>query len=140
MPEPTPPQPVWMPTAAVAAGGALGALARFGVEVALLATVDSVLLAASLSLGAVNVLGAAGLGGLLGWIDRHGGPDALRPLVGIGGLGAFTTFSGFVAHLRVLEAEAGAWATALFFMGSCCAAGVLFDAARNAPADGAGPS
>lgn len=119
---------------AVAAGGAIGALARFGVELGLVEGLDSALLAASLSLGLVNALGSAGLGALIGRLERRAGPAWMRPFLGIGALGAFTTFSGFVAHLRVLHAEAGAAATAAFFVASCVGSVLLFHAAHGTPA------
>ena len=122
---------LWKLCLVVALGGALGALARFGVEIALAATVASPLLAGSLSLGAVNALGSGGLGGLLGRLERRGGPAWLRPFLGIGCFGAFTTFSGFAAHLRVLHMEAGPLPTAVFFTASCLAAVLLFHAARG---------
>lgn len=122
----------WKLCLAVALGGGLGALARFGIELALVASVASPLLAGSLSLGAINVLGSAGLGGILGRIERRGGPGWLRPFLGIGFFGAFTTFSGFAAHLRLLEAEAGAIATATFFVASGFCAALLFQGARGA--------
>ena len=127
----TSPTPLWKSCLAVALGGGLGAIARFGVDLGLAVSVPSPLLAGAVSLGVVNVLGSAGLGGLLGRIERRGAPDWLRPFLGIGCLGAFTTFSGFVAHLRVLEAEAGAAPTAAFFLISGCGAAWLFDGVRR---------
>ena len=120
--------PAWKLCLLVALGGAIGALARFSVELGLVIALTDPFLAASLSLGAVNVLGAGGLGGLLGRIERQGGPAWLRPFLGTGFFGTFTTFSGFIAHLRVLEAEAGAAATALFFVASCACGAILFHA------------
>ncbi|MCR9096717.1 MAG: CrcB family protein [bacterium] len=135
MPERPPPIALWKLCLVVALGGALGALTRLGVEIALAASVASPLLAGSLSLGAVNALGAGGLGGLLGRLERRGGAPWLRPFLAIGFLGAFTTFSGFAAHLRVLHLEAGPLPTAVFFFASCFAAVLLFHAARGpAPA------
>lgn len=130
MPPRTP--PIFVRTClAVALGGGLGAFARFGVELALALCMDSPLLAGALSLGVVNVLGSAGLGGLLGRIERSGGPPWLRPFLGIGFFGAFTTFSGFIAHLRVLEAAAGALPTVAFLLVSGVGAAVLFDSVRR---------
>jgi CrcB protein len=131
MPSRTPPIPLWKPCLAVALGGGLGAVARFGVELGLAVSMPSPLLAGAVSLGVVNVLGSAGLGGLLGRIERGGAPVWLRPFLGIGCFGAFTTFSGFVAHLRVLEAEAGAVPTAAFFLLSGFGAALLFDGVRR---------
>ena len=131
MPPRTPPTPLWKLCLAVAVGGGLGAIARFGVELGLAVSLPSPLLAGAVSLGVVNVLGSAGLGGLLGRIERRGAPAWLRPFLGIGCFGAFTTFSGFVAHLRVLEAQAGALPTTAFFLVSGFGAALLFDGFRR---------
>jgi CrcB protein len=116
----------------VVCGGAIGATARFAVELALAGGVASPLLAASLSLLVVNAAGSAGLGWLLGHLERRGGAPWLRPFLGVGVFGAFTTFSGFAAHLRLLHLQAGATATTGFFVASCLTAALLFHAARGA--------
>ena len=73
---------------AVAAGGASGTAARVGLDnLAALLSVD-----AALSTLVVNVLGAF----LLGLVTAHGMPSlsqVLRSGIGVGFLGAFTTFS-----------------------------------------------
>ena len=73
---------------AVAAGGAGGTAARVGLDnAAALLSLDP-----ALSTLAVNVLGAF----LLGLVTAHGMPSlsqVLRSAVGVGFLGAFTTFS-----------------------------------------------
>jgi CrcB protein len=85
-----PPQPV--PLGAlllvVAAGGGIGSLARYGVAVALPHGRSELPLSTLL----VNVVGCVLLGVLVG-----GWPDAkwLRPFLGTGVLGGFTTFSAF---------------------------------------------
>lgn len=116
---------------AVAIGGAIGASARFLIETGLAEAVPSPLTAASLSLLLVNTAGSAALGGLIGLLERHRARPWLRPFLGVGVLGAFTTFSGFAAHLRTLHLEAGALATAGFFGASCLASALLFQAART---------
>lgn len=78
---------------AVAAGGACGALARYGVNIWL----------APVSVGrfpfatlAVNVLGCAAIGVLhVLLVERAVLPGAWRELLMVGVLGAFTTFSAF---------------------------------------------
>jgi CrcB protein len=87
---------------AVALGGALGAVSRYG---------SSRLLATWLGAGfpfgtlAVNVLGS----GIAGWlfvrlVENGHGSDSLRALLIVGFLGAFTTFSAFsVETLRLLD-------------------------------------
>ena len=78
----------------VAAGGALGASARYGAGV----------LAQRLAPGAawpwatfgVNVLGGLLMGLLVGWLGQRGqGGDHLRLFAAVGVLGGFTTFSAF---------------------------------------------
>lgn len=78
----------------VAAGGALGASARYGAGV----------LAQRLAPGAawpwatfvVNVLGGLLMGLLVGWLGQRGqGGDPLRLFAAVGVLGGFTTFSAF---------------------------------------------
>ncbi len=78
----------------VAAGGALGASARYGAGV----------LAQRLAPGAawpwatfgVNVLGGLLMGLLVGWLGQRGqGGDHVRLFAAVGVLGGFTTFSAF---------------------------------------------
>lgn len=87
----------------VALAGALGALARFGVNQAVTHTWGQASLIATLS---VNVLGSGLLGMLAGAAML---PDVLSPtarmVVGVGFLGAFTTFSTFsVETLELVRA------------------------------------
>ncbi|MFN3353443.1 MAG: fluoride efflux transporter CrcB [Brevundimonas sp.] len=78
----------------VASGGALGASLRYGASV----------LAGRLAPGAawpwgtfaVNVLGGALMGVLVGWLAaRSAGDEGLRLFLAVGVLGGFTTFSAF---------------------------------------------
>jgi CrcB protein len=72
----------------IAAGGALGALARWGMAHALPAT------GFAWSTVATNVLGCALIGALMAlMVDRWSGTRYLRPFLGVGVLGGFTTFS-----------------------------------------------
>lgn len=75
-------------------GGALGAMARHGVNMAAFR-----LLGPDWPWGtfAVNVLGGFLIGVLVGWLAHAGRPDAteLRYVLGVGFLGAFTTMSAF---------------------------------------------
>ncbi|MGE0828786.1 MAG: fluoride efflux transporter CrcB [Hyphomonadaceae bacterium] len=89
----------------VALGGALGALARYGVGEASLRLGWSGFPWATL---AVNASGGLAMGLLAGWLGE-GGP-ALRLLLGVGVLGGFTTFSAFsLDAVRLLESnQAGA--------------------------------
>lgn len=76
----------------VAAGGALGALARFW----LTGAVDR-LAGGAFPLGTltVNVLGSLALGYFVALFAAHSSGTDWRPFVAIGLLGAFTTFSAF---------------------------------------------
>lgn len=75
----------------VAAGGALGAMARYGL--------GRLLPSSSWPWGtlAVNVVGGLAMGLLTGWLAFRGGAQAesLRLFAAVGVLGGFTTFSAF---------------------------------------------
>lgn len=75
----------------VAAGGALGAVARYGIgRIPPLAGWPTSTLV-------VNVLGGLLMGALTGWLAFRGGTnsDAIRLFAAVGVLGGFTTFSAF---------------------------------------------
>jgi len=95
----------WHPYLLVAAGGAAGALARF---------VVSTWCAGSLGAGfpwgtfLVNVTGCFAVGLVLTLVEeRFVAREAVRPLVVIGFLGAYTTFStfGWETHRLLSDAE-----------------------------------
>ena len=112
---------------AVAAGGAVGALLRWGAEAAVVPQVDqggwpwATLL--------VNVLGSAALAWLVVHDDRVGHAPWVRPGVGTGLLGGFTTFSTYAVQVAVLGAVSPATAlvyllaTALLCVGAAALAG-----------------
>lgn len=89
-------------SALVAAGGALGALARYQVGRLMtnLAGPGNAFPWATLS---VNIIGSLAMGALVGWLARGTTSDqaaeSLRLLIGVGLLGGFTTFSAFSAEL-----------------------------------------
>lgn len=99
----------WRSALAVAIGGALGALSRWGIDGAIGSLEASTL--------AVNVLGAFALGVVMG----HGlatRPDWLRDAVGVGLLGSFTTMSGVaVLALPIPDLWWVGYATATFALG-----------------------
>jgi CrcB protein len=104
----------------VAAGGGLGALARYAIEVALPHGSSELPVATLL----INVVGSLLLGILVA-----GRPDAawLRPFLGTGVLGGFTTFSAFALETdRLLDR---APATAVLYVALSLLAGLAAAAA-----------
>jgi CrcB protein len=59
----------------------------------------------------INLTGSFAIGLVYAIIERHGAPDWVRPLVIVGFLGAYTTFSTFSLDALGL-AERGAWLAA----------------------------
>lgn len=87
----------WDVLAVIALGGMLGSLARWGVAEALPHSGDDLPWATVL----VNVLGAFLLGAVTVLLDtRWPGHRHLRPLIGVGVLGGFTTYSTAVLDAR----------------------------------------
>ena len=96
----------------IAAGGALGSLARYGLAEAFPHQDDEIAWGTVLA----NLTGAFGLGVLVVlvlevWPERR----YLRPFLGVGVLGGYTTFSTYVLDTRGLLA-AGAAPTALLYV------------------------
>ncbi len=82
----------WDVTAAVAVGGVIGAEARYGVGLVIAHAPD----AFPWSTVVINVVGCFCLGLLMSFLGQLSAPHRLiRPFVGIGILGGFTTFSTF---------------------------------------------
>ncbi|PZF99571.1 fluoride efflux transporter CrcB [Micromonospora deserti] len=103
--------------AAVAAGGALGALARAGLQHAF----PSAPAAFPWATFGVNLSGCLLIGALMALLARHGsGRPLLRPFLGVGVLGGYTTFSTYAvdAHQALV---AGAPGTALAYLGATVA-------------------
>jgi CrcB protein len=97
---------------AVAAGGAIGAVLRWGVSLAVARGLARNEVWGGFPLGTVivNVVGAFALAWLLSsWTTRDMGGPAVRLFVGTGLLGALTTFStfGMDAHGLLLQGRAG---------------------------------
>ena len=107
----TPPEPPRVHAfAAVAAGGALGAMARWGVDVGF-AELD---LSFAYATVCVNVVGCLLMGLLVSYVLSHPARHGLwRPFLGVGVLGGFTTFSAFAVDTVLLVRDgSAAWAGA----------------------------
>ena len=78
----------------VAAGGAVGAVARYGLGLQAVRWLGSTWPYGTLG---ANLLGGLLMGLLSGWLSQKGGgdPERFRLLLGVGILGGFTTFSAF---------------------------------------------
>lgn len=81
----------------VALGGAVGALARYGVETLNPASTSTDDFPYGTFLA--NISGAFGLGLLLAVLDRVHSSWLVKPLVGTGFFGAYTTFSTFAVEI-----------------------------------------
>lgn len=94
----------------IAAGGAIGAVARHFAGMAALRA-----LGPNWPWGTfgVNVIGGLALGLFIGWLAQAGRPDAqaLRAFFAVGVLGGFTTFSAFSLEL-VMMIERKTWLAA----------------------------
>jgi len=82
----------------VGAGGALGAIARYGVGRALPTG------AWPWATFAVNIVGGLLMGLLVGWLAAHAGAgkEAWRLFLAVGVLGGFTTFSAFSLEILLM--------------------------------------
>jgi len=89
---------------AIGAGGFVGALARYAVHVTMLRLAGPALPVATLT---VNGLGSFALGVLFGLAEVHAVSPTVRLGVGVGVLGAFTTFSTFAVDTLALGARDG---------------------------------
>lgn len=116
--------PAWFPSILVATGGALGSLSRYGVE-HLLPSFDPAAPAFPWAIVAVNLAGSMLLGAVLGVAERRGDrPAWMRPLVGIGFCGSFTTLSTVsIECVRMLEGSHAVLATA--YLAASFGGGVL---------------
>ena len=97
---------------AVGVGGALGALARWGVDVAVEAAGRPIPLATlAVNLGGCLLMGLL-VAAVLGHPRRH---PLWRPFLGVGVLGGFTTFSAFAGDVLLILRD-GHPATALAYL------------------------
>ena len=114
----------------VAAGGFLGAIGRYAVDVAVSgflaagAVGDALGAFAGAPTGAgtlvANVVGSFALGVLL----TRASDDRIRLFVGTGALSSFTTYSTFVADAVALGTPAGAWYVGVSYATGFAAAGL----------------
>ncbi|GAA4429751.1 CrcB family protein [Georgenia halophila] len=96
----------------IALGGAVGALARYGLALALPHGAGAFPWATWVT----NVVGCLLVGVLMGAIDVAGRPHRLlRPFLGVGLLGGFTTFSTYTVEVHELL-DAGALTTAFAYL------------------------
>jgi len=112
---------MWERVLLIAAAGALGALARYGVD----GIVNDRLGPTVLGTFIVNVSGALALGLFIGLTEgRWLAPSLARPAIAIGFLGAYTTFSTLMFESADL-AESGSLVTAFANVAGSAAAGLL---------------
>ena len=98
---------------AVGAGGALGAMSRYGV--AQLVGGGSFGIAGPMATLVVNVAGSSLMGAIAGGIAAGISlPEAWRGFIAVGFLGALTTFSSFALDTGQLAARQGMAMTALY--------------------------
>ena len=95
---------------AVALGGALGSVMRFGLSTWITAYAGRAFPYGTL---AVNILGCLAMGMLMVWLAERDATLRLGLTVGL--LGGFTTFSAFSAETLTLMAQ-GAWGRALAYV------------------------
>lgn len=103
---------------AIALGGALGALSRFGISLGMLALWPN---AFALPTFIINLLGCLTIGILYGlWLNRPELSPVLQQGLMIGFLGAFTTFSAFSLDAwRLLENGQSLWALGYILLSVC---------------------
>lgn len=87
---------VWHAALLVAAGGALGAILRFSLTVLAPTVTTPTLVELPWATFWVNLLGCLALGALNGVLEVRPGRPWMRPLLGTGLCGGFTTFSAVV--------------------------------------------
>lgn len=99
----------------IALGGALGALARLGIDAVADVGLWSTLV--------INIFGSLGIGVLLPWLIRSDRRARFIPFLITGVLGGFTTFSAFAAETVELL-DTGQAVVALGYVAFTLAAGI----------------
>jgi len=101
--------------AAVAAGGVLGSLGRYAVGLAL----THVSGAFAWSTFLVNVTGSLAMGVLVVWVLSMARPHPwLRPFLGVGVLGGWTTFSSYALDIHAMVQAGHGLVAAAYLVGS----------------------
>lgn len=119
----------WDVTVAVTVGGVLGAEARYGLSTAMPHDAPGF----PWSTFCINVVGAFCLGVLMALLGQLSSPHRLvRPFVGVGILGGFTTFSTFTVDAERLIEEHRSAMAGLYVLGTLLAAMVAVAAATIA--------
>lgn len=106
----------WQGAVLVALGGAAGALTRYGLSL-WVASLGARHAWAAFPIATllINVTGSLALGYLLTRLGRHLGPPELRLALGVGLLGAYTTFSTFSVELDALLLR-GEWGRGALYL------------------------
>ncbi len=106
--------------AVISAGGVLGSLARWALSLALMHRPGSF----AWSTFAVNMLGSFLLGVLMVLVSDVWSPRYLRPFLGVGVLGGFTTFSTYMLDVHD-QIAAGRLGTAGIYLAASLLGGLL---------------
>jgi CrcB protein len=102
-------------TLLIAGAGALGAVSRYGVAAGL----NTILGPSSLATFAVNITGTFILGVVAtAGVERFGIPVDLRPVITVGFLGAYTTFSTLMLESVTMAEDGRLWESAAWLCGS----------------------
>ena len=110
-----------MTLAYVALGGALGALARYGISGWVYDRMGESFPWGTL---VVNLVGCLALGLVIRWLQVSALSPEVRPFLTIGVLGAFTTFSTF-SYETVALLQEGQWLRAGLYMGGSVVLGLI---------------
>ncbi|TQL76913.1 CrcB protein [Stackebrandtia endophytica] len=98
----------------ISVAGAGGALARYGLEQLWPHQAGGVPWATL----AANLSGCLLIGVLSGWLARHRAPAWCRPVLGIGFLGGYTTFSAYAVQWMTLVVDGRPFLGAVYLLGT----------------------